>query len=535
MIVKRYYAQTMSEAMNVIRAELGPDAVILSSKPVRAKGLMGFFQKRQLEVIAAYEPRLESPRTREERESNAYATAIRVAKQEKELRQPEKTIPPAPGAALGPSGKPSAPAAPPKADMPNVTSAGRAVSAYQSAATKSNVRAPEGSSGPELTPAAIGQASADSLAPGAQAIQDALAAALAAREAARNAPPAKSAPEDRNGPQEITGAERRAREESLLREQQHFIPLSPPEMVITSSKREESAPAKETDDDRIGELERKLSQVADAIGAVADKIGSGDPVLGDEAKRVFGALEESDVEEKLARSLAREAQELAPRIGGTPREAAVRLLLREMRESGPLTFHKGERAILVFMGPTGVGKTTTLVKLATMCAVRSGLKVGVINTDTYRIAAQEQLKIYADILAVPQSVIYAPGDMVSALEMMQDREVVFVDTAGKRPGDPQHREDMMALLAAAGPQARAILCIAAPTGPRALREVIRHYDFLPDYGMILTKADETAGAGAAINACSFSGKNLHYLTAGQSVPDDIEEVDARVIVERLLS
>ena len=504
MIVKRYHVATMAEAMSTIRAELGPDAVILSSKPVRKKGLLGFFKKKDLEVIAAYEPRLESPKAREE-------TAAKV------LRQTENksaAIPPIPGAAMGHAELPTG------SHTVNVP-AGRAASAYRNASVTSSslpVLTPPAQEARPAPPTQEEARGTEAATPSGDttAIREALAAALAARGAARK--PAAAADVSRQ-------------------ESERFVPLSPPEMVITGPGAEEriSPAAPTSSSERLDALEERLSAIAEVISLVADRMGEGEIPLSTEASSLYKMLAGHDVEEKFARTLAKEAQLLAPRIGGTVNEAAMRLLLRELRESAPLQFEAGKRTVLVFMGPTGVGKTTTLVKLATMCAVRNGLKVGMINTDTYRIAAQEQLRIYADILAVPQEVVYSPGEMAAALKAMSDREVIFVDTAGKRPGDPQHREDMAALLESVGSEAQVLLCVAAPVSPRALRDIADHYSFLADYGLILTKTDEVSGLGAAINACAFSGKSLHYLTSGQSVPDDIEEVDARAIAERLLA
>jgi flagellar biosynthesis protein FlhF len=185
------------------------------------------------------------------------------------------------------------------------------------------------------------------------------------------------------------------------------------------------------------------------------------------------------------------------------------------------------------IGPTGVGKTKTIVKLAADFAIKQKKKVGIINTDTYRIAAQEQLKTYSDILDIPLSIVYQISEIGQTISETSDREIVFIHTAGKCPGDLQHKEDIKAIMEYAAPD-EVLLCLSAPTSFPALKEILDSYNYIDNFKLLITKLDETKYRGMILNLCWYTKKKLAYITTGQNVPDDIEQADTSAITNHLL-
>ncbi len=284
-------------------------------------------------------------------------------------------------------------------------------------------------------------------------------------------------------------------------------------------------------DARIDSLDQMLSDFINKFSFVKRDVTYD---FSDDVQDLMQKLIEEQVREELACSLARETEMILRRQRGSSAVEVMEHLILEMIGSpDPVQPKKFHQKIILLAGPTGVGKTTSLVKLAANFALKQKRKVGIINTDTYRIAAQEQLKTYADILSIPLAVVYQIDELSGALEGMADRDVIFIDTAGKRPGDEQHRTDLKKIIAVAAPE-DILLCVSAPTSFSAIQEVVDTYGFVGDYKLLVTKLDETRYRGMLLNLCWYAKKRLAYVTVGQNVPDDIENVDAEAIVGHLL-
>lgn len=254
-----------------------------------------------------------------------------------------------------------------------------------------------------------------------------------------------------------------------------------------------------------------------------------------EVEELRGRMLESHVEPELARSIAAEAEAVLSKQEGLPPDKVFRrLIMDQLGSPKPVRLRQQGRKVVMLLGSTGVGKTTSLVKLATHFSLNENKKVGIVNADTYRIAAQEQLRIYADILDIPLGTVYHPEEVTGALEEQKDRDIIFIDTPGKKPGDPQHREALLKLAELSGAE-DILLAISAPTSFEACREIIDSYRFLKQYRLLFTKLDETAQCGILLNARWYSGRDLTYLTTGQNVPGDIEPADARKLAERILA
>lgn len=242
----------------------------------------------------------------------------------------------------------------------------------------------------------------------------------------------------------------------------------------------------------------------------------------------------NQVREELAHSIARETDLIMKKQQGTKAaEVMEHLIFEKIGAAEPITHKKFTQKTVLIIGPTGVGKTTSIVKLVAEFALNQKKKVGIINTDTYRISAKEQLKTYADILGVPLSIVYQTSELGDEIAAMSDRDIIFIDTAGKRPGDEQHKDDLLEIVEAASPE-DILLCVAATTGFSAMQEIIDTYDFIGDYKLVITKLDETKFRGSILNLSWYAGKRLAYITTGQSVPDDIEIPDTQSIASQIL-
>ncbi|WP_184311029.1 flagellar biosynthesis protein FlhF [Anaerosolibacter carboniphilus] len=201
---------------------------------------------------------------------------------------------------------------------------------------------------------------------------------------------------------------------------------------------------------------------------------------------------------------------------------AIRIKIREyLGQPSPVEEAKDQQKIIVLIGPTGVGKTTTLAKLAAKLSINGRKSVGVITADTYRIAAVDQLRTYSEILGIPLKVVYEAQEMKNALSNFKDKDIILIDTAGRNHKNSEQIEEVKQLI---GPieNPEIFLVISATTGYKDIKNIVSSYDFIKDYKLLFTKIDESSTKGNILNTRILTGKNLSYLTIGQSVPDDIE-------------
>lgn len=189
--------------------------------------------------------------------------------------------------------------------------------------------------------------------------------------------------------------------------------------------------------------------------------------------------------------------------------------------------------VCFFVGPTGVGKTTTLAKLAARLSLVDNRTVGLVTADTFRIAAVEQLKTYSEILGIPLTVIYEPDEMKEAIDKYRDKDYVLVDTAGRSHKNEEMQADLASLIGRTA-NSEIFLVISLNTGYKDVISILESYHFLGDYKLLFTKLDEAESLGNILNVKMASGKPLSYFTIGQSVPDDIEVADAEKVARKLL-
>ena len=190
---------------------------------------------------------------------------------------------------------------------------------------------------------------------------------------------------------------------------------------------------------------------------------------------------------------------------------------------------------IFFIGPTGVGKTTTIAKIASVMKLAKKSKVALITSDTYRIAAVEQLKIYSNILGIPLKVVYAAEEMEKVREELRGFDLVLVDTAGRLHNNQGQKEDLNNILKTVPDSDKEIfLVLSATTKYKDLVKIANTYSEICKYNLIFTKLDETDTIGNIFNMHILTGAPLSYTTCGQNVPNDIGKIDAQKIAKQLL-
>ena len=192
--------------------------------------------------------------------------------------------------------------------------------------------------------------------------------------------------------------------------------------------------------------------------------------------------------------------------------------------------------VVFFIGPTGVGKTTTIAKIASKYKVEYNRKVAFITADTYRIAATEQLRVYANILDAPMSIVYSVDEINDEIEKYMDYDLIFVDTAGFSHKNEQQRSDTKRLVAGVKEEINkeVYLVLSATTKYKDLMDIVDIYKEISAFKLIFTKLDETSSYGNMLNIKLYADADLSYVTTGQNVPDDIEVFDTQKIVKQLL-
>jgi len=188
---------------------------------------------------------------------------------------------------------------------------------------------------------------------------------------------------------------------------------------------------------------------------------------------------------------------------------------------------------IFFIGPTGVGKTTTIAKIASLHTLIHNREVALITSDTYRIAAVEQLRTYANILGIPIKVVYTKEEMLEAIDFFKDKDLVLIDTAGRSHKNSQHQNELYELLESVD-EKDVYLTLSVATKYRDLVKIVNVYKSMCDFKIIFTKLDETLSYGNILNIKMATGAKLSYVTFGQNVPDDISEINPHEIAKNLL-
>ena len=287
-------------------------------------------------------------------------------------------------------------------------------------------------------------------------------------------------------------------------------------------------------DDLSDILEQKLTNIADEI--TQEKQQSAEEL--NLIRMLYSILLKNEVHEKYVNQIMDEVEKVI-RPGNSVDTILSNVYQKLILKFGqPRTIDVSGRKpnVIFFIGPTGVGKTTTIAKIASKYKVESNPKIAFITADTYRIAATEQLRVYANILDAPMSIVYSYEDLNEEVERYSDYDLIFVDTAGFSHKNEKQREDTKELLAGLSEEYKreVYLVLSATTKYRDLLDIVDVYHEISDYKLIFTKLDETSSYGNLLNIRLYADAELSYVTNGQNVPDDIEVFDTQKIVKQLL-
>lgn len=255
-------------------------------------------------------------------------------------------------------------------------------------------------------------------------------------------------------------------------------------------------------------------------------------------KLIYNKMIDNEVDEKYVNLIIEEIE------NSIKKEATLDSILSAVYQKiilkldEPATITVGDRTkVVFFIGPTGVGKTTTIAKLASKYKINEGKKIAFITSDTYRIAAVEQLNTYASILDIPVKVIYSPGEITEALNEFKKIDMIFIDTAGRSHKDEKQKNELFELINSVDENKYDVekyLVLSVTTKYKDLLNIVDAFKEVTDYRILFTKLDETMTLGNILNIKLYTGASLSYTTYGQNVPDDIEVTNVQKLAKQLL-
>lgn len=252
---------------------------------------------------------------------------------------------------------------------------------------------------------------------------------------------------------------------------------------------------------------------------------------------IYNKLIENEVDEKLANQIVSDFEAKGKKEGALDNilSGIYQKIVLKLGQQKVIQINEGKTKFVFFIGPTGVGKTTTIAKIASDFQLRKKAKVGLITADTYRVAAVEQLRTYANILGIPLKVIYTVEEMEEAEEFFQGYDLVLIDTAGRSHKNTQQKDDINRLIESIPEEDRDVyLVLSATTKYKDLLKITECYHEITDYGLIFTKLDETSCVGNIYNIKLLTDAPLSYVTYGQNVPDDITQINPQEIAKQIL-
>ncbi len=253
-------------------------------------------------------------------------------------------------------------------------------------------------------------------------------------------------------------------------------------------------------------------------------------------KIIYEQLLEHDVDEhvinKLMEGLGTDKDQTEHQLGDMI-SIVYKRIVKQLGEVESIKLLQDKSKNVVFVGPTGVGKTTTIAKIASSFTLIQGKNVALISADTYRIAAVEQLRTYANILNIPMKVVYSPDEMRTAIDAFKDKDLILIDTAGRSSKNAVQHQELTQLLSEIDNK-EIYLVLNLGTKYKDLVQIIETYEDVVPYRLLFTKQDETTEVGSILNLKFKTEAALSYITFGQNVPDDISEINVHEIAKKIL-
>lgn len=469
--VRTFKAANMQEALQIVRQEMGPDAVILHTRELPASRLLGLIKnKERVEITAGLGinvPTEKVSRAKAERQADAgVENAItRTA-----------TLPP------------------PQSRIPEAINRRR---------PDSDLAEP-----PPLLPGGL--------------------------ETKRPLVPRRPAPLPERQTTLPTPAPKKAEEDYTL---ESVIPrvVPPPRAPRTAPVPHPTGGRKSENTAAITEQLTSIRQLVERLNRTTGKSEQALEVPR-ESIPLANTLKDAGIDDALISELLAEvgiATENGPHLLARSRESLRKLLERDIPCSGPIAIQPGKCRTVALVGPTGVGKTTTIAKLAAHYALCKGVKTALVTVDTYRIAAVEQLRTYAEIIDLPMKVVTTPEEMQDARASFADHDLILIDTAGRSPRDEDRIQELVYLLQAADVD-ETHLVLSLVSSLRTLEHAIERFAPTRMSALILSKLDEARETGTILNLTRKHSLPISYLTVGQDVPDDFETAESSRLAKLIL-
>lgn len=499
MQIKSFKAPTLKEAMANVKSELGVDAVILHTNKIKKGGILGFHAKEIVEVIAAIE---DEPVVKEQKPAMDTGAASEAVLQ---------------AAAAARASRNSAPEPQPTGNF----TPRNMVSQYQTAGTIEAISHAMAQNTPSPT------------------FGEVLASVNKAQEQAGqpvvNEQAAPVAPAVGMNPDIEQPVVKEESAESVSVAEEKLVSVESDAEQLSSEKETETASEDATDLDvkeqEILDLQNQLEEMKSMLVEMSrnkDEAG-GIPNL-QRAMEAQG-ISQHVLEDMISKLNGTEI--LAPQNSIKALKALEKYVRKAIRIANGITLYSDKPKIVALIGPTGVGKTTTLAKIAAKFVLEEGAKVALITADTYRISAVEQLKTYSDILGLPLEIVYNPQALQEAIEKHQDKQLILLDTAGRSQYNAYQMKELSELLNIDA-DIEKHLVMSATTKTSDGLELLDNFSLCKPDRVIFTKVDETKTHGIILNILHRRKAALSYLTNGQSVPDDIEPASIEKLAELLL-